>query len=285
MALESGQRTGDAELWADLSGTPQVPAAEDELWSGLADQALAEAEVEATTPTRGRHAAGPADADGRDAAKQAETQAYEDAVKKAFGGKMGLADVGIPSLVFLVIYTATKQLTPALWGSIAVAVVLTIVRLFRKETLQHAVSGMLGVLVCAGVAKFSGRPQDYYLPGLFINVGYLAMCVVTAAVKWPVVGLMLGPITGEMVTWRQVPGRMRAFTMATWLLGAMFAFKLVVQVPLWMAGQTTALGIARLVMGYPLYLACLYVCWQIIKQAPPPLKPEPAEAESEAESV
>ena len=49
------------------------------------------------------------------------------------------------------------------------------------------------------------------------------------------------------------------------------------QVPLWVAHQTTALGITRLVMGYPIYLPALYFCWQMIKQAPPPVKPvEPA---------
>lgn len=209
-----------------------------------------------------------------DGAKEAETQAYEDAVKKAFGGKRGMADVGIPALVFLVIYTATKDLNPALWASVGVAAVLTVVRLLRKETLQHALSGLFGVLVCAALAKWTGRPENYYLPGLLLNYGYGAVCIVTAATRWPIVGLMLGPITGEMLSWRQVPGRLKAFTSATWVLAGMFVLRVAVQTPLWLAGQTTALGITRLVLGYPVYIAALYFCWQIIKQAPPPLKPE-----------
>ena len=209
-----------------------------------------------------------------DAAKDAETQAYEDAVKKAFGGKRGMADVGIPALVFLVIYTATKDLNPALWASIGVAAVLTVVRLLRKETLQHALSGLFGVLVCAALAKWTGRPENYYLPGLLLNYGYGAVCIVTAALRWPIVGLMLGPITGEMLSWRQVPGRLKAFTSATWVLAGMFVLRVAVQTPLWLAHQTTTLGITRLVLGYPVYIAALYFCWQIIKQAPPPVKPQ-----------
>jgi hypothetical protein len=268
MSLESGRRTAEqsasgAEIWAGVADEVVAGAVQDEaFWTDLPGAAAAEAGVGA----------------GSDAAKQAETQAYEDAVKKAFGGKKGMADVGIPALIFLVIYTATKDLTPALWASVGVAVALSVIRLLRKESLQHSMSGLLGVLVCAAFAKFSGRPENYYLPGLLLNLGYGTVCVVTAMARWPIVGLMLGPITGEMTAWRQVPGRMKAFTSATWILAGMFALRVAVQTPLWLAHQTTALGITRLVMGYPVYLAALYFCWQIIKQAPPPVKPQESDA-------
>jgi hypothetical protein len=297
MSLESGRRTADQpaaaeveEVWTDLVSGPADglwPDAEAELLgrpvSGAADRVEATDRVDPVSDTvdLADVAVG---LEVATAAKQAETQAYEDAVKKAFGGKKGLADVGIPAAVFLVIYTATKDLTPALWASVAVAAALTVMRLLRKETLQHALSGLFGVLVCAAFAKFSGRPENYYLPGLLLNVGYGVVCVATAATRWPIVGLMLGPITGEMTAWRQVPGRLRAFTNATWILSAMFVLRVAVQTPLWLTHQTTALGITRLVMGYPLYLAALYFCWQIIKQAPAPVKPAAAgDGESDAE--
>jgi len=211
------------------------------------------------------------------AAKEAETKAYEEAVKKAFGGKMGMADAGLPAIVFLVVYTATNNLNPAVLGSVGVAVVMFLIRLLRRETLQHALSGLFGVLVCAGFAKFSGHAQNYYLPGILINAGSFLLFAGTALARWPIVGLMIGPITGEMTTWRTVPGRLRAFTNATWLLAALFAVKLAVQVPLYLTHHTTALGVMRLVLGYPPYLACLYFAWQMIKNAPPPVIPEPAE--------
>ncbi|WP_194896942.1 DUF3159 domain-containing protein [Catenulispora pinisilvae] len=207
------------------------------------------------------------------AAKAAETKAYEDAVKKAFGGKMGMADAGLPAICFLIVYTATNSLNPAVIGSVAVGVVMFLIRLLRRETLQHALSGLFGVLVCAGFAKFSGHAQNYYLPGILINLGSFLLFAGTALIRWPIAGLMIGPITGEMTTWRRVPGRLRAFTKATWLLAALFAVKLAVQVPLYLTHHTTALGVARLALGYPPYLACLYVAWQWIKNAPPPVMP------------
>lgn len=263
MSLESGQRADEASAEADPVGSV------DPAGPGPADPAVP--------------------AGGPDPA--ATTAAYEAAVKKAFGGKMGMADVGLPALVFLIVYTASKQLTPSLWGSVGVALLLAVIRLVRRETLQHAVSGLFGVIVCAVFAKFTGRPENYYLPGLLTNLGYGLACLVSVLVRWPLVGLLLGPITGEMVSWRQVPGRQKAFTQSTLLLALLFFVRLAVQVPLWVSHQTTALGIARLVMGYPLYLPALYVCWQMIKAAPPPVKVQPlgsrgeAAASQEAESA
>ncbi|ACU70560.1 conserved hypothetical protein [Catenulispora acidiphila DSM 44928] len=247
--------------------------------------------------SRARHAAPDTEAGGdgvvldaaqaeRDAvAKQAETKAYEDAVKKAFGGKMGMADAGLPAICFLIVYTATNHLNPAVIGSVGVALLMFVIRLLRKETLQHALSGLFGVLVCAAFAKFSGHAQNYYLPGILINLGSFLLFAGTALVRWPIAGLMIGPITGEMTTWRQVPGRLRAFTKATWLLAGLFAVKLAVQVPLYLTHHTTALGVARLALGYPPYLACLYVAWQWIKNAPPPVMPETADGTAEVEAV
>lgn len=270
MSLESGQRAEPMSRGrhtapgADAGGDAAV-------FDGVAQSAVDEA-AEALLA---------ADAERLEAAKQAENKAYEDAVKKAFGGKLGMADAGLPAICFLIVYTATNQLNPAVLGSVAVAVVMFVIRLLRRETLQHALSGLFGVLVCAGFAKFSGHAQNYYLPGILINLGSFLLFAGTALARWPIVGLMIGPITGEMTTWRRVPGRLRAFTNATWLLAALFAVKLAVQVPLYLTHHTTALGVAKLALGYPPYLACLYFAWQMIKNAPPPVMPDSDDADED----
>ena len=205
--------------------------------------------------------------------------AYQASVFAAFGGKRGLAEVGLPSVLFILVYGITRDLTGAIWGALAVALVLAVVRLVKRDTLQHTLSGLFGVLVCAAVAHFSGQAKGFYLPGVLLNIGEAILFSVSALVRWPMVGVVLGPITGEMMAWRQVPGRVKAFNQATWVLTATFLLRLAVQLPLYLAGWTTSLGIARLVLGYPVYLAALYYCWQIIKNAPPPVKPEAAEDE------
>jgi hypothetical protein len=196
--------------------------------------------------------------------------AYEKSVFAAFGGRRGLAETGLPSVLFIMVYGVTRNLTGAIWSAIAVAAVLSVVRLVKRDTLQHALSGLFGVLVCAAVAHFSGQAKGFYLPGVLMNSGEAILFSVSAAVRWPIVGVVLGPVTGEMMAWREHPARMRAFTLATWMLAAMFVLRVCVEVPLYLAGQVDALGVSKIILGYPLYLAVAYCCWQVIRKAPLP---------------
>jgi len=210
----------------------------------------------------------------------ARAAAYEASIMASFGGKRGLAEVGLPSVLFVLVYAITKRLDAALWAALAAAAVLTMARLVKKDTLQHSLGGLAGVLVCAAVAKFTGQAKDFYLPGLLLNIGEAVLFGISAAVRWPIVGVMLGPVTGEMTAWREHPARLRAFTQATLLLAAMFVFRVAIEVPLYLASATNLLGVAKIVLGYPLYLAVAYVCWQIIRRAPlPVVKPAAAEAD------
>jgi len=200
--------------------------------------------------------------------------AYEASVFAAFGGRRGLAEVGLPSILFVIVYGVTRNLSGAIWAAVAVAAVLSTVRLVKRDTLQHALGGLGGVLVCAAVAHFSGQAKGFYLPGVLLNIGEAILFSVSALVRFPIVGVVLGPVTGEMMAWRAHPARMRAFTQATWLLAAMFVLRVCVEVPLYLGGQVDSLGVAKIILGYPLYLAVAYCCWQIIRKAPlPPAKP------------
>lgn len=206
-----------------------------------------------------------------DAAAQA---AYEQSLAKAFGGRQGLIDLGLPGLLFVGVYTPTHNLGVSAWSSVALALVFAVVRLVRRETLQHVVSGLLFVVVCAFLARHTGSAKNFFLPDVVINSVFLPIFAVTALVGWPIVGLLLGPVTGENLAWRQVAGRRRAFTLATWIMAGVFAVRLVAEVPLYVANQVTALGIVHTVLAYPLYGAAVYCCWQIIRKAPPPLRAE-----------
>lgn len=192
-----------------------------------------------------------------------------DKVLAAFGGKKGLIDSGIPSVIFLVVFNVTDHLHSALFASIAISALLTIIRLARRDTIQHALSGFIGVLICAWFANRTGNASDLYIPKLLTNLGYGTVYLIANLVGWPVLGLMLGPILGENLKWRNHPARKRAYTRASWLWVAMFFTRIAVQYPIYRTGNVNLLGTVNLAMGYPLFLATAYGSWQIIKNAPP----------------
>lgn len=193
----------------------------------------------------------------------------KDKVVKALGGKKGLIDSGLPSLVFLITFNVSNQnIDTALYAAVSLSIVLTLIRLVKRETLQHAFSGLVGIGICALISRRSGNAADFYLPGLWINAGYALLYTVTNLVKWPILGLLLGPILGENLMWRKDPARLRAYVNAGWLWVAMFTARLVIQYPLYVSGNVNALGTARLVMGYPLFILTAWGTWQILKKTP-----------------
>ena len=189
-------------------------------------------------------------------------------VLAAFGGKKGLIDSGIPSVIFLIVFNFSKELQTALIASIAVSALLTIIRLAMKDTIQHAMSGFIGVLICAWFANRTGNASDLYIPKLLTNLGYGTVYLIANLAGWPILGVMLGPILGENLTWRNHPERKRAYTLASWLWVAMFFTRIAVQYPIYKSGNVNLLGTVNLAMGYPLFIATAYASWLILKNAP-----------------
>ena len=193
----------------------------------------------------------------------------KDKVLNALGGKRGLIDSGLPSLVFLIVFNISgKDVNAALYAAVAISILLTLLRLLKRETIQHAFSGLIGVGICALISKRTGNAADFYLPGLWINAAYGLLYAITNLVKWPILGVMLGPILGENLLWRKDPARLNAYIKAGWLWVAMFAARLIVQYPLYKSGNINVLGTARLLMGYPLFILTAWGTWQILRKTP-----------------
>jgi hypothetical protein len=191
-----------------------------------------------------------------------------DKVIDAFGGKKGLIDSGIPSVVFLIVFNLQRELQTALIAAISISAVLTIIRLAKRDTIQHAMSGFIGILVCAWFANRTGNPSDLYIPKLLTNLGYGTVYLIANLAGWPILGLMLGPILGENLMWRKNPARKKVYIQAGWLWVAMFFTRIAVQYPIYRSGNVNLLGTVNLAMGYPLFLATAYGSWLIIRRVP-----------------
>jgi len=193
----------------------------------------------------------------------------KDKVLNALGGKRGLIDSGLPALVFLIVFNISgKDVDTALYAAVALSILLTLLRLIKRETIQHAFSGLIGVGICALISKRTGNAADFYLPGLWINAAYGLLYAITNLVKWPILGVMLGPILGENLLWRKDSARLNAYIKAGWLWVAMFDARLIVQYTLYKSGNINVLGTARLLMGYPLFILTAWGTWQILRKTP-----------------
>ena len=186
----------------------------------------------------------------------------------ALGGKKGLLDSGLPALLFLIIFNISDDLQIALYGAVGTSIVLTIIRLAMKDTIQHVISGLIGVLFCAYLANRSGNASDFYIPKLLTNLAYGSAYLIANLAGWPVIGVILGPLLGENFMWRKNPQRKRAYMRAGWLWVALFFGRIAVQYPIYKSGNVNLLGTVNLAMGYPLFIATAWGTWMILKKVP-----------------
>jgi hypothetical protein len=208
--------------------------------------------------------------------RQNPEQAAAPTLAEAIGGPVGLIETSLPALAFVVAYTVSgSDTTTAAIVAVGLAALLALARLVRRESPQYALSGLVGVGFAAFIATRSGKAENFFLPGLLANAGYAAAFIVSAVIRRPLVGLVVGTLDGEGSSWRDDPVRMRAFTRATWLWAGLFLARLAVQLPLYLAGAVVELGVARTAMGLPLFALGLWLTWRLVHRTRPS---RPAEA-------
>lgn len=179
------------------------------------------------------------------------------------GGWRGLLESVLPSAVFLVVFTVTRDLWGAGTAAVAVAAVFSVLRLLQRQSPVQALAGLAAVALCVVVALNTGEAKDFYVWGFITNAVYVVALSVSVLVGWPLLGVVFGLIRGEGMEWRASAPRRRRYALATWFVVAALALRLIVQVPLYLTDSLVALGTTRLAMGLPLYGLALWMAWLV----------------------
>ncbi len=195
----------------------------------------------------------------------ADIRAESILLERAIGGWRGIIDSGLPTVVFVVAYLVTSEnLGTSLIAALISAGLIVLWRLVRHEPLQQIAAGFAGVLVSAGFAKYTGKAENFYALGLLTNLAYGSAFLISILASWPLIGVFLGVFTGKGTSWRKDVVQRRVLAAASWIWVGVFFGRLVVQAPLYWAGSVTALGIVKVVMGWPLFLGAAYFTYRLL---------------------
>ena len=192
---------------------------------------------------------------------------------EALGGKRGLVDSGLPAVVFVLVNSVVDAfvsrevaLNSAIAASVATGLVIVALRLVRKETLQQAISGFLGLAVAVFFARRAGEARAFFLPGIFINVGYGVVFLGSALLGRPVVGYLYAAVDGMAGTWRESAVLRRAFALCSIGWALVFASRAVVQSVLYVMDRPGLLAASKLLMGWPLTIAAVALTVAFVKR-------------------
>jgi hypothetical protein len=193
---------------------------------------------------------------------------------KALGGRRGMVEAAVPTLLFTVLWLTTDELRLALTAGLVAAAAMLAVRLVQRSTVQFCVNALVGIgigwffvhLSASRGGSVDEQALAYFLPGIIYNTGYTVLLAFTNLIRWPLVGFMVGSVTGDPTAWHRDRQVVRLCSLLTWLLVLPCLVRVLVQGPLWLAGSYGALdahtavailGVLKVVLGWPLQLAAL----------------------------
>lgn len=216
----------------------------------------------------------------------------------ALGGRRGMLEAAIPTAAFTALFLLTHDLRASVLIAVGFAGVLLVVRLYQRTTPQFVINALVGIGIGAlfawRAARGGGDANDqalaYFLPGILYNFGYAVVMVFTILIRWPVVGFMVGGVTGDPTGWRADRGTVRLCSRLTWLLVLPCVIRVLVQGPVYLAGRNdwwdqdsavATLGVTKLAMGWPLQIAALAaMVWLLSRNRTPVAEPVLDEAQA-----
>jgi hypothetical protein len=208
-------------------------------------------------------------------AERPEPDVAEPDLAELFGGRAAAVDATVPVIAFVVVLMLTQSAgwsLPVGWAggaAVGAAVVLGGIRLARGRPPRAVAVGLFGVAIAAMVALYTGRAVDFFLIQIVANAASALAWAVSILVRWPLLGLVVGAALGQRTRWRRDPDLMRGYQRASWVWVAQYVLRLGVFLPLYLAGSVVALGVARLLLTWPLVALCVALSWPLVRSALP----------------
>ena len=187
-------------------------------------------------------------------------------VLEGMGGKLGIAETILPSVLFGSSFAITGQALIAVSLAGGTSALFIVYRLITRRSASSALVGALAVGFAAWLAlREGGQAVDYFIPGFITNAVYAIALLVSILVRWPLIGVLVELIRGQGTLWRKDRKIVTLYSLVTGLWVGFFSLRLAVQVPLYVSGSAELLAAARVAMGPPLYAGVILVTWLILR--------------------
>jgi hypothetical protein len=198
----------------------------------------------------------------------------EESLADLLGGRRGAVEASLPPIAFGVGWAAgSGSILVAVIAALTVGAAVSLWRLVRGDRPLAVLISLLGVCLAALIALRTGEAVDFFLLQIVSNAASALAWLVSIAIRWPLLGVVVGGLLGQRFRWRRDPALVRAYGWgsAVWVL--QYAIRLAVFLPLFAANQVLALTAARAALTWPLVAGCLAASWWVIRRTLPPGHP------------
>jgi hypothetical protein len=193
-------------------------------------------------------------------------------LSQSLGGARGMIESALPFIAFTIAWVITRQLYPAIAAAVVTAMLLAVIRLIQRQSIKYVVQAVIPTAIAVLIATRTGRAQDVFLPGIIYNGALAVLSIVTVAIRKPLVGFIIGAAVGDPTGWTRDSGLVKMTSKLTLVLAVPYVARFVIQLPLFLAGQVVLLGIAKVILGWPLLIAALTVIGLMLSKGQTPME-------------
>ena len=193
-------------------------------------------------------------------------------LSQSLGGARGMIESALPFIAFTIAWVITRQLYPAVAAAVVTALLLAVIRLIQRQSIKYVVQAVIPTAIAVLIATRTGRAQDLFLPGILYNGALAVLSIVTVAIRKPLVGFIIGAAVGDPTGWTRDSGLVKMTSKLTLVLAVPYVARFVIQLPLFLTGQVVLLGIAKVILGWPLLIAALTVIGLMLSKGQTPME-------------
>ena len=203
--------------------------------------------------------------DQSDAAKPADTHP----LGALIGGPRGAVESVLPPAAFITTYILSgDNMTWAVGVALGLGLVFTVWRLAQRKRPTRVLGALLVVILSAYVAAKTGSAADFFWPRALVNIASALAFALSILVRWPLLGVIVGPIVGTRMTWRRDPDLMRAYSRASWLWVLLCLVRAAVLIPLIESNMLWGLALTG-ALFYAFVIGTVLLSWVVIKRSLP----------------
>ena len=192
--------------------------------------------------------------------KTSKVRELAEEFRLVFTGRSNLIDSIVPPVIFLIV-NALLGFQVAMWGSLAVALLITLFRLSRRQPLRYAFGGIGGVVLAILIAQLLGRAEGYFLPGIITGGLTVIGCLLSVIAGRPLVAWTSFIARRWPLAWYWHPKVRPAYNEVTLAWAVFFAIRLGLQWSLFQEQAAGLLGIIQVVTGWPATIALLVISY------------------------
>ncbi len=197
------------------------------------------------------------------AAVETVEQVIRRRISDVLGGWYGSLETALPTVAFVILWLIRDEVRPALYAAGGVAIILLGIRLYIGGSVRFVLTSIFATAIAAFFALRSGQAEDAFLPGILTSAAYGVGTLISILTRWPAVGFLVAAgdpgYVEHPTAWRQDSALVKVCSRLTWVLVVLFAVRVAIMLPLYFAEEVAWLGVTKIALGWPAYLAAIVV--------------------------